>query len=227
MLLRVRGVINYNMPTFVTTLPQTTTPIITVTLPDLVKILPDKLPWSINIWIGDKLSIYGITAENLVFLTDEPTPTAEQKQYFNDLVKSLGAEATLYEGWKNEEYRMLPLYCNGALNINRDMTYKVPKTVYQAPVLKLDEAITKLPKKIPFKHKLYFTGGLVKNGWTANDFDFIAPDVEDRDELRKMAKYFTDILGWKTDVGHAVMIEREPVFLYPMYKDGQCLLPSI
>jgi len=213
------------MPTYTDTLPQITQSIVTITIRDLIKVLPDKLPWRINVWLGNKLARYGVTTENIIFLTDIPVPTIEQRNCFDKLVSSTGLQATLYEGFKNEEYRAVRIYNEGRLIIDREkMVYtELPTPVFEAPILTLKEVTEKLPAEIPFTCKLYITGGLVKNGWSAHDADFLAPGVSDGKELRKMSQYFTDILGWRVDVGQNVMEEREPVYLYLYYQDGKCL----
>jgi hypothetical protein len=222
------------MPIYTDTLPQSTTPIITVSIRDLIKVLPDKLPWEINVWLSGKLARYGITTDTIIFLTDGDEPTVEQRQFFEKLISPLGP-ATINNQWKNETYQALRIYDRGQLIIDKN-TLSVTKLVTPTapPILKVEEVISKLPKEIPFEFDICLTGSLVKDGWSANDADFIAylnfdedpqlcVKLEDRTELRQMAKYFTEILGWKTHIGNAVMEEREPVYLYQVYHQGQWL----
>jgi hypothetical protein len=105
------------------------------------------------------------------------------------------------------------------------MTYtELPTPVHEAPIMTLEQLKKKLPKEIPFKETLHLTGGLVKNGSTCNDVDFLAFYIEDKEQLSEMARYFTEVIGIKTDVGNKIMKEREPVFCYKLYEGGICLL---
>lgn len=207
----------------VTTLPQNIQEIKVISIKDLVRVLPNKLDYKVNVWIADKLARYGLTTENLIFLAECDEPSVEMREYFNSLVKSLGINATVRSDWKNREWSALRLYNEGSLIINKKtMAYKeLPTPVHTAPIITLDNL--KLPKEIPFKETLHLTGGLVKNGFTNNDVDFIAFDVEDKTLLCKMADYFTETLGIKTDVGNKIMPEREPVYCYKMYEEGKWL----
>jgi hypothetical protein len=212
---------------FTDKLPQDIAGIKTVTIRDVVNYLPIELPWKFNVWIGDKLARFGRTTDNLIFLVElSYEPTVEMREYFSGLVKPLGIQATLYEDWKNKKWSAVRLYNDGRLIIDKNtLEYiELPTPVYEAPILTCNDLMRMLPIEIPFKHTLYLTGGIVKNGWSANDVDFMAFGVEDKDELAKMRDYFTDIIGWKTHVGNKVMAEREPVYCYKVFEDGKCLV---
>ncbi|MBF0484717.1 MAG: hypothetical protein HQL25_08455 [Candidatus Omnitrophica bacterium] len=73
---------------------------------------------------------------------------------------------------------------------------------------------------------MYLTGGLVKNGWSCNDADIIIFEEEAKPHLAQIRNYFTDLFGWKTDVGQVVMADREPVYLYKIYEGGKWQVPS-
>jgi hypothetical protein len=158
----------------------------------------------------------------------EEEPSVEQRMFFGDLFAPWSA--TLYEDWKNSRYKAVRLYNEGRFIIDRNtMTYtELPTSVYTAPVLTIGELKKRLPREIPFLHKIYLTGGLVKNGWSANDVDFLALEVTDYQELAKMARFFTEKLGWKADVGNKSMPDREPIYTFPksrpLYEGGKCLL---
>ena len=197
----------------------------TISIDEVVDLLPNKLPWKVNLWIAGKIARFGLTTDALIFLVEmKEEPSVEMRMFFENLFKPY--PATVIEDWKSQEYSAVRLYNNGKLIIDKDkMVYKeLPTPVYSAPIMTIEEMKEVLPKEIPFKYTLHLTGGLVKNGFTCNDADFIAFDVQDTTELLKMAKYFTKVLGWKTDVGNKVMPEREPVYCYKIYKDGKCLL---
>lgn len=217
------------MAEIITELPKFN-PVSIITIRDVVALLPATLPWPINVGLAGKLAWYGKTVGTVIFLTDaQGEPTVEQRQYFEKLIEPLGVPATLSGEWNNSKHNLSRLYNDGRLIVrmenDRIVYTELPTPVNESPILTIDEAIKKLPRTIPFKNKLFLTGGLTLNGWTANDFDFIAEKVKDKRELAMMARYFTGVLGWKTDVGADVMPEREPVKLYPIYEHGRCLLP--
>ena len=218
------------MPEPSETLPQCTQEIRTVTITEIVQLLPEVLPWSLNVWYGDKLARFGRTAEGVIFLAEmEGEPSVEQREFFEKLLAPLGIAATLYEGWKNRRHEIVRLYNEGRLIVDkttRPLTFReLPTPVYEAPILTSEEFKRKLPLEIPFPYRLYLTGGLVKVGWTCNDVDFLAPNCWDVGDLAKMARYFSEKLGWKTDVGNRPMPEREPIFTFPkshpLYQGGK------
>jgi hypothetical protein len=209
----------------VTTLPQDIQEIKVISIKDLIRVLPETIEYKVNVWIADKLARYGLTTENLIFLAECDEPSVEMREYFNKLVEPLGINATVRGDWKNREWSAIRLYNEGSLIIDKKtMAYKcLPTPVHTAPIITLDDLKSILPEEIPFKETLHLTGGLVKNGFTCNDVDFLAFDVEDKTLLGEMADYFTETLGIKTDVGNKIMPEREPVYCYKMYEGGKCL----
>jgi hypothetical protein len=211
----------------VTTLPQTIQPIHSVTIGEVVAVLPESIPWPINVSYADRLARFGRTTESITFLAEMGSePTVEQRTYFEGLVAGLGLPATLRSDWKNQEHAAVRLYNNGRLIVDKKTLCftELPIPLFQPPVLTVEEAIKKLPDDVPWKFKIWLTGGLVRNGWTANDFDFIA-DCDDKIELVKMSKYFTDKLGWPTHVGNEEMVLRKPVYTWLVYEGGICRKP--
>jgi hypothetical protein len=216
------------MPVYVDTLPQNIETIKTTKITDLVKILPEQIDYKINVWIGGKLARYGITTDNLIFFGEvNNEPSVELKLYFSSLVKSLGVQATISKNWKVSSFDMIRLYNEGNLIIDKKtMKYIEPITeVHELPIIEVKEIIEKLPKEIEWKCTIYLTGGLVKNGWSANDIDIMTFDlINDRKIFIEMKNYFTDLFGWKTDVGSTIMEEREPIYLYKIYEKGELCL---
>lgn len=213
---------NFDVATIVTTLPQTLAPIHSVNIREMVAVLPKTIPYKINVWVGDRMARFGKTTDAIIFLAEMATePTVEQRGFFEQLVAPLGLPATLIENWKNQRYSAIRLYNEGRLIVDKEtMTYtELPTPVHEPPVLTVEEAMRLLPKTIPFLATVYLTGGLVKNGWTANDFDFISNGP--REQLSQMAMWFTKRLGWKTHVGPEVMSDREPVYLWKAYERGK------
>lgn len=211
----------------VDTLPQKIQEIKIISIRDLISTLPEKLDYKLNVWLGDKIAKFGMTTENIVFLSEmEEEPSVEMREYFDNLVKSLGINATVRNDWKSRRYSALRIYNEGRLIIDKEtLCYtELSSPVYEAPILTIEQLLKKIPKEIPFSYTLHLTGGLVKNGFTNNDVDFLAFNVDDKEELKKMADYFTETLGIKTDVGNKIMPEREPVYCYEIYKNGLCLL---
>jgi hypothetical protein len=213
------------MPIYTTTLPQLTEEIIAVKLENLINALPETIPFSINVWICDKIVQYGISINNQVFLTEqEDEPSVEQKQYFNSLVTSLGIQATLMNQWCDKNYNAMQVYRLGELMIDKDtLTYKIlPAKRSELPILKAEDVMAKLPQEIEWKNTIYMTGGLVRNGWSANDADFMILDTTvDNSILLEIRNYLNQILKWKVHVGKYIMHDREPVYLYKLYEDGK------
>lgn len=206
-----------------TTLPQNIAPIKTVTLTQVVALLPATLPYPMNFWIGGKIALYGRTAENLLFFVESDVPpTQEMMDYFNSIVAPLGIQATVTQNWKDQRYASIRLYNAGTLIIDpQTMTYiALPTEVASAPVLYIQDFMAKLPKTIKWTQTFYLTGGLVKNGWSCHDADMIVFDIIDDPTLKEVKKFFADLSGWKFDIGKAVMTDREPVYLYKLYENG-------
>ena len=91
------------------------------------------------------------------------------------------------------------------------------------PVITSDEVTALLPKNVKWSCDIFLTGGIVKNGWSANDADILAPDAT-KEEMAEMRDFFTKLFGWKTDVGQHVMPEREPVYLCKIFSNTlKCL----
>lgn len=210
------------MATIVTTLPQTIEPIHSVTIREVVAVLPDTIPWKLNVLLGGRLAVFGRTTESITFLGEmDSEPTVEQRTFFEAIVAPLGLPATIINDWKNQRYNAARLYNEGKLNVDKKtFCYKgLPAPVSEPPVLMIEEAKKMLPRVIPFLATIYLTGGLVKNGWTANDFDFISQGP--REELSRMAGWFTKTIGWKTHVGPEPMTDRGEIYLWKAYERGK------
>lgn len=208
-------------------LPQEFEPIKSVTLREIVLKLPSLIIYPFNIWIGGKVVRYGRTSDNLIFLAEgEGDPDSEVMDYFNELVEPLGLSATVSFQWKNESYQALRLYNQGHMIIDHEtLCYtEIPFPTRKIPMITSEELIEKLPPRIAWEETLYLTGSLVKNGWSCNDVDIITFDPIERGKMALLRKYLTNILGWKTDVGQKVMIEREPVYLFKLYEKGYLCL---
>ena len=206
------------------TLPQTVEGIKVTTFADLIGILPERISYRMNVWIADKLARFGVTTDNLIFLVElDGEPSVDLRTYFDELVKPLGIAATVSESWKNSKFAAMRLYNDGRLIIDKKTSaYKeLPASTRTAPIITVDTLRSKLPKTIEWKCTLWLTGGIVKNGWSANDVDIII--FEPQGDVRIYARirdFFTKMLGWKTDVGTKVMPEREPVYLFKLYENG-------
>lgn len=211
------------MPVYVDTLPQKIDAIKVTTLQDIISVLPETILYPINVWIADKIARFGKTTGNLIFLTDsENELLSELKIYFDSLITSLGIAATLSNEYKSNRYVAIRLYDNGELLLDKQtLTYKrSPSPIQAPPVLTVDEIKQKIPSTIPWTYTIYLTGGIVKTGWSVNDADLITFDEMSRQTLGEIRNYFTNIIGWKTDIGQIVMKEREPVYLFKLYESG-------
>lgn len=216
------------MSTIVDTLPQNIDPIVCVTLEEVIRSLPDQIPYKLDIWIADKIARFGRTDGNLIFLVKmDGEPTPELMTFFTNSVAKLGISATVSNKWKNNEYMALKLYnTDGNLLIDKKtMNYKdIPKDVFTAPVLTAEEVVKSLPDEVEWDFDIFLTGGIVRNGWSSNDLDILAPDAPDTATLLAIRKLVTMSVGWKTDVGTKVMPEREPVYLFKIYSNKKkCL----
>lgn len=215
------------MSIIVEVLPQNIDPIVEVKITDLIGIMPDKLPWDINVWIGGKIAKYGVTTENLIFTTDSKEETnTEKRMYFNGLSEKVGTQGTLSSSWMLRDIGMMRLYNDGRLIIDKKtMCYKeLPNPVASLPIFSITELVSKLERTVKWKENIWLTGGIVKNGWSANDIDFIVFDEIPNNSLVEIKLYFTKLFGWKVDIGKKVMPDREPVYLYKLYDNGNLCL---
>lgn len=208
------------MPIITDTLPQQIKPIKITLLSDVIKSLPEKLDYNINVWIGDKLARYGQTDGNLMFLIEqEDEPSREQRMYFGSIAKPFSS--TVSANWKDQKLSAIRLYNNGKLIIDKDtLTYKELPLPTSVPIIKVEDVVSKLPKSVDCKETIYLVGGLVKNGWSGNDVDFMV-DSEDIEIYRQLRNFFGKILGCKVDVGNAPMPEREPIYKVKIYEGGK------
>lgn len=218
------------MPIFVQELPQAVQPVNDITVTQLIAALPETLAYPLKVWVTGEIARYGRTTNNLIFLADmETEPSAEMKEYFNTLCAPLSINATVAHDWRDKKWLgkkggLMPLYNDGRLIINRQtMAYtEAPHPASEAPVVTLDDLRQKLPQQVEWQDTLYLTGSLAWRGWSANDVDMIVfMEEPDQPKFHAMRSFFTERLGWKTDVGHAVMPEREPVYLFKLYENGQ------
>ena len=131
----------------------------------------------------------------------------------------------------------LRLYNEGKLILDKKtLAYKeAPIPIKKLPCITSEEVLAKCPVTIPWTFDIYLTGGVVRKGWSSNDVDLIVtrkgvpvrtlaePILQEVPPkvLYEMKRFFTNLFNWHTDVGRAVMPEREPVYLYKLYEDGK------
>jgi hypothetical protein len=217
------------MPTFVDSFPQTLVPVVTITAKQIIGLLPDTLPWPVNLWLGGRLAKYSQTCENLIFYVEqEEEPSLEMRQFFSKFVSPLGLQATISNAWRKSTNDMKQIYSEGRLIIDREtMAYTEFPSPTAPPILTADEVKAKLPATVKWTYKIYITGGLVKNGHSFNDADLVIFEtVENKQDLQDIRNFFTNLFGWRTDVGQVVMTNREPVYLFLLYQDGKLCPPS-
>lgn len=226
------------MATIVSTLPQSNISIKTITLRELIEVLPEQLQYDYNVWISGRLARDGKTSDNLIFIIEQDTePTSEVMQYFSSLVFSLGISATASENWRNRKEFLVRLYNSGKLIINKiDLTYtEPPSAIKSLSELTQEYVRSKLPAIIPFLDTLWLTGSIVKNGYSCNDLDIMVgepilendlvigfPNLES-EKLSIIRDYFANLLGWQVHVGTKIMKEREPIYLYKIYGNGSVI----
>jgi len=211
------------MPIYVTECPQNVAEIKTTTLQDVVRILPDFLLEPLNVWITGKIVQFGRTDGNLIFTVEGKEPTPRIKHLFHTFVSDLGIQGTVDNQWKNQKFVALRLYDNGKLIIDKNtLQYtKIPSPTKEPAIVTCKEVLEKLPDTISWPITLYLTGGIVRCGWSVNDLDIITFERQDRTTLVELRNFFTNLFGWKTDVGFTIMTEREPVYLYKIYEQGK------
>lgn len=205
------------------TFPQNVEPVVATKLIDIVRVLPWKLPWDINVVIIGKYASFGIGIGNLQFAKDGwDEPTVEMREYFNDIAKKVGLEGTLLRNFKSNAYKKLRLYNEGRRILDDNLRYiEAPTASLEAPILTAEEVRALLPQEVPFDFDIYITGGVQKNGWSANDLDLIVDNVENCKEVKK---FFEKVIGWKVDVGTKVMEERGKVYRCLIYRNKKLCL---
>lgn len=212
------------MATITDKIPQEIETVKITTFRDLVSVLPDKLDYEINVWIGGKLARYGQTSDNVVFLIESEGETStEMKQYFSKIGK--GFDATASHRIFDQGIGAVRIYNEGRLIVDRETLCltELPTPTLTPPILTLDKVLSVLPKQIERKETVYLTGSLVRFGWSGNDADFMV-DSDDSAVYRELRDLFREAIGWKVDVGNADMPERSPVYKFKIYEDGKCLL---
>jgi len=212
------------MAIVVNTLPQDIVPIKILTIDQLVKALPKHLDTSVNVWVIGKIAMYGSTPDNIVFLVDSDVePDSSTKMFFNSIVEPFGFQATASNDWKcNNNKTRIRLYDKGELIIDKNtMSYTRPAPVVDKPfTITAKEVIAMLPKSVEWPFDIYMTGGVVKNGFSNNDVDFIVLDPIDRQTLVDIKNYLNLYISCTVHVGSSIMPDREPVYLYKVYTNG-------
>ncbi len=224
------------MPTLTKNFPQDIKPIKLLSFESLYDSLPRKIKFDKNFWIGGKMAEYGLTTDNLIFIVgQDEEPSVEMRQYFNDLVFQHGFEATVSNSWKDRRISKVPLYGQGEL-LNAKYF-----EVDNIPILTADEVKQKSPKEVKWQFPIFFTGSVVKNGWSGNDFDIVVGEPiwenwedssniivgfekVDAKEIAEVRDFFSNLLGWKTHVGQAIMPHKEPVYLFKAYDNKKSCL---
>jgi hypothetical protein len=210
------------MPIFSEHLPQQEKQFPVYTLKELVGVLPESIPFQDKIWVTGKLVRFGISGENILFVTDAPV-TQELNMFFCNLVGQLGVFATVKDDWRSHKFQALRLYQDGELIIDKaTLEYKkIPTHTKDIVLVTTDEIRKKLPPTIPWNYEIYLTGGVVKHGWSANDIDIMVLEPIETRELFKIKSFFAEILGWPTDVGRDFIPNKEPIYLFKIYRNGQ------
>ena len=219
------------MSLITTTLPQNTMPIVKATILDVLALLPQTLQWPVNAWVSGQLARYGLTVNTITLIVEQDDePSTEMRQWFSDLIKPLGLQATVLNSYKHNGISALRLYNQGRLIVDKNGHYtELPSPMDVLPIITVQEVVAKLPATVPWTFTIWLVGGLVKNGFSSNDADMIVFGEEATNAQRaEVRNYFTKLFGWRCDVGHAVMEFRDtptnPVCLFRLYENGtRCL----
>jgi hypothetical protein len=211
------------MPIYSEHFPQKDVVFQTITLKDLIMSLPEQISYFGNIWLTGKVVYFGIVSQDLTILTDSEIANPKIETYFREILASFGLTVKVSSRWNKDTYTALKIYQDGKLMVDKEtLTYNiVPNPAMGVNIITASQVKNRLPKTIPYYQTIYLTGGVVKNGWSANDVDFIVFDLLDPIEMGKLRHYFTNLLDWKVDIGPKVMTQKEPVYLYKVYENGQ------
>lgn len=156
-----------------------------ITLKEILNILPDVIPYKENIGINGRIR-FGRQIGNisLTVQIDEQVPT-EMSTYFHNLF--MGAtngkkQVALDNSWRNRNNNPLWIYSEGEKTvkiIDDKIVYVKPIQPRDLPVWlpveKIKEKIKTLRWKFPVD--CYLTGGMVREGGSFNDVDFIIGTV--------------------------------------------------
>ena len=212
------------MPIYTDKLPQVVTESKLVTLAELIRLLPETLDYPLDVWVSDRMAKYGQASDYIVlFLPLGVAVTDELRTYFNQINEPLGIGTTIASAEGNNlTVSALKLYNAGRLIIDKEtLTYKeLPSPVFRPFIITINDLKDRLPSTIEWKNTIWLTGGLVRDGWSGKDADLIVFDGTD-ELVQNMKGFFTRTLGFRVDVGMKVMPEREPVYLFKLYEDGQ------
>jgi hypothetical protein len=233
------------MAQVVTTIPQTVLPTAGITLAEVMAFLPQTIPFSGIIGLSGKI-VKGKQVGRLVFqLRDDVEPSAELRQYFAALVEGAtnGVHtATVNNAWRDLGLDIMWLYVDGQRIITNDLVYTQAVPPVPLPLELTSELVmARLPSAVPFAQTIWMTGGLVKNGFSINDLDFVvgepAFDGEEvtgfsnveKPQLMLIKRHFEEVMNIgvtvfdriRVDIGNRIMSEREPVYLCKMYENGQ------
>lgn len=210
------------MPILCENLPQTETNFPVYTLKELISILPDKIPFQDRIWVTGKVVRFGISGDNILFVTDGPV-SQELNTFFLEVVNPLNVYSVVKNEWRSHKFIALRLYQDGELIIDKaTLEYKkIPNSTKDIILATTDDIRAKLPPTIPWNYEIYLTGGLVKYGWSAKDVDIIILEPIEAQELLKIKNYFAGILGWPVDAFDRPAPDREPIYLFKIYRGGR------
>lgn len=193
-----------------------------VTFKDLLAVLPETLAVKADVWVSGPMARYGKTAEKLLFLLREDS--VEVKDFLNFLISPLGLGAQFSMGWRQAGISAVRLYAKGELVWDRDVVaYKLPLIPVESPIhMTVQEVLAALPDTVPFEETIYLTGGMVRQGFSCQDVDFLVLDTRVvGQKLADMRDYFKQYLWLSVDVGNRVMPDREPVYLYKIYEQNK------
>lgn len=213
------------MPIYTDKLPQVISESHIVTLAELIRVLPETLDYPLDVWLSDRMAKYGQTSDYIVlFFSLEIEISEELKEYFNRIVKPLDIPLHLAQPTRNvASVAAMKLYNAGRLIIDKtSLTYKeLPSPVFRPPILTINELKERLPSTIEWTQTIWLTGGLVRNGWSGKDVDFIVFNETDTKVLDAIRVFFTKTLGFSADVGSEVLTNMEPVYLFKLYENGR------
>ena len=201
------------MPQIITQLPNNAAPVSSVTLLQILAVLPDTIPYNYNFAIGDRLLRDGqIVTGNLIIYCDiDGEPPNELKSYFAQFLEPLGLTSTVSQQW-GANLKRARLYNNGKLCVDKatGQYTQLPTPSVYPPQFTIDQFKALLPAVLPnpsnkfmpsttqplptidpLQQDIYLTGSLALNLWTCNDIDLMAgtPQYDADNKLTGFIKF--------------------------------------
>lgn len=173
------------MAKIVNTIPQSVDPENHISLEEVVAGLPETIPYTYNVALTGRIRL-GKQIGNLSFvaMTDDDLGT-ETRLFFSGLVESITSGqkcATITNGWRSRDFSPLWVYSDGKKCVKFESGKLISLFPPQPTDLPNWLPVSKVIERIkgiawPFDVDGYLTGGMVREGGSFNDVDFIVGEM--------------------------------------------------